>query len=130
VTNVKAHAASAATYVIVVTGLNDAKTKIQGFDAGADDYLIKPFDKIELLARVRVGLRVREMQKSLSANVNILQQAIEQSPVSTAITDAAGNIEYANARYVQTAGIPASKILGRHIATLLAFHPGVPATGV
>ena len=43
--------------VIVLTALDDVRDKVQGLDAGADDYLAKPFDTEELLARVRAALR-------------------------------------------------------------------------
>ena len=43
--------------VIMLTALDQKKNKISGLDAGADDYLVKPFDIDELLARVRAVLR-------------------------------------------------------------------------
>jgi len=43
--------------VIVLTALDDVRDKVRGLDAGADDYLAKPFDAEELLARIRAALR-------------------------------------------------------------------------
>lgn len=43
--------------VLVLTARGDAQTKLQGFRLGADDYVVKPFDPEELLARVRALLR-------------------------------------------------------------------------
>ena len=43
--------------VIVLTALDDVRDKVRGLDAGADDYLAKPFDADELLARIRAALR-------------------------------------------------------------------------
>jgi len=45
------------TPVIFLTGLGDVGQRIEGLDAGADDYLVKPFAMAELLARVRTLLR-------------------------------------------------------------------------
>lgn len=45
------------TPVIMVTAMNGINDRIDGLDAGADDYLIKPFDAGELLARIRVLVR-------------------------------------------------------------------------
>jgi DNA-binding response OmpR family regulator len=45
------------TPVLVLTSLNETDEKVAGLDAGADDYLTKPFDLQELLARVRALLR-------------------------------------------------------------------------
>jgi DNA-binding response OmpR family regulator len=45
--------------VIVISALDSVRNRIDGLDAGADDYLIKPFDGDELLARIRAALRRR-----------------------------------------------------------------------
>ncbi|MDM8564210.1 diguanylate cyclase [Candidatus Halobeggiatoa sp. HSG11] len=44
-------------YIIMLTAMADSSNKITGLDIGADDYLIKPFEIEELLARIRVGIR-------------------------------------------------------------------------
>jgi two-component system response regulator QseB len=46
-----------ATPVIIVTARDDVQNRIQGLDAGADDYIIKPFDLDEVAARMRSVLR-------------------------------------------------------------------------
>src|SRR3989344_8849656 len=43
--------------VLMLTVVSDTDTKVQAFDAGADDYLTKPFERDELLARIRALLR-------------------------------------------------------------------------
>ncbi len=48
------------TPVVVVSGLDSEDSKVKALDAGADDYLTKPFGAQELLARIRVGLRHAE----------------------------------------------------------------------
>lgn len=45
------------TPVLMVTGMNQVENKVRGFETGADDYLTKPFNRQELLARVRAILR-------------------------------------------------------------------------
>ncbi len=47
-------------YVIMLTAKSSQMDKIRGLDAGADDYMTKPFDIMELLSRVKAGLRRRE----------------------------------------------------------------------
>lgn len=63
-------------YLILLTTLNQTENVVAGLNAGADDYIVKPFDRNELLARIRVGQRVVELQASLSSHVRELQDAI------------------------------------------------------
>lgn len=51
--------------VLLLTSTGDLDSKLAGFDAGADDYLLKPVRPEELAARVRVALRIRRMQEQL-----------------------------------------------------------------
>ncbi|HEY1373370.1 MAG TPA: adenylate/guanylate cyclase domain-containing protein, partial [Candidatus Binatia bacterium] len=51
--------------VILVTAKGSQEDKVRGLDAGADDYVIKPFDSFELLARVRSMLRIKRLHDSL-----------------------------------------------------------------
>ncbi len=51
--------------VIMLTGHDDPKAKVKGLEAGASDYLIKPFDDEELVARVRVHLKLKLLQDEL-----------------------------------------------------------------
>lgn len=55
------------TWVIFVSARNDTEDIIRGLDAGADDYLCKPFDPLELLARVRAQLRIKDVTDRLAA---------------------------------------------------------------
>lgn len=50
--------------IIMLTAFGTSDNKITGFDAGADDYMVKPFDFRELLARINVFLRRSESQSS------------------------------------------------------------------
>src|SRR5262245_17611886 len=50
-------AAGMSVPVLMLTALDDVRDRITGLDSGADDYLVKPFDFHELLARVRALLR-------------------------------------------------------------------------
>ena len=51
--------------VILLTAKATQEDKVRGLDAGADDYVIKPFDAFELLARVRAMLRIKAMHDTL-----------------------------------------------------------------
>jgi sigma-B regulation protein RsbU (phosphoserine phosphatase) len=63
-------------YIIFLTALTQKGNIIQGLDAGADDYITKPFERTELLARVRAGERVIQLEKSLRQKNNELSEAL------------------------------------------------------
>jgi phosphoserine phosphatase RsbU/P len=68
----------ATPYILLLT-CRDSKTDIvKGFDAGADDYMTKPFNDNELRARVRVAERLVRTQSSLSESVAELKEALNQ----------------------------------------------------
>jgi two-component system, cell cycle response regulator len=52
-------------YILVVTANDARQDVVRGLEAGADDYLTKPFDKGELRARLRVGTRILTLQEDL-----------------------------------------------------------------
>lgn len=62
---VRADPSARSTMVILVTGRSSIDHKVQGFDAGADDYISKPFHIPELLARVRSALRLKRVTDEL-----------------------------------------------------------------
>ncbi len=55
-------------YVILLTVKGDQKEIVEGLEAGADDYVTKPFDLLELKARLRAGSRILELQEQLVAS--------------------------------------------------------------
>jgi len=65
-------------YLILLTMRVAKEDIVAGLQAGADDYLPKPFDAAELYARVEVGRRMIEKEDALAAKIEELQQALEQ----------------------------------------------------
>jgi phosphoserine phosphatase RsbU/P len=64
------------TYVILLTAREREEDIVAGLEAGADDYVIKPFHTEELRARVKVGARVVGLQRSLTERVTELEDAL------------------------------------------------------
>jgi len=65
-------------YVIMLTAKADTQDTVEALDAGADDYLAKPFDPGVLLARVRAGLRVAELQAELKRKNAELERTVKE----------------------------------------------------
>ena len=62
-------------YLIILTANTSHAEVMAAFDAGADDYIAKPFHADELLARTRAGLRLVQLQKSLLRKTQALEEA-------------------------------------------------------
>ena len=69
-------AALKSAYIILLTSRGAKEDIVQGLEAGADDYVTKPFDHGELRARVQVGTRVIGLQTALAQRVRELEEAI------------------------------------------------------
>jgi two-component system sensor histidine kinase ChiS len=102
--------------VIIVTARNRLSDLVRGFSAGANDYLVKPYLRDELLARVRTHLKLREAFVALGENSRLkeevrrrarreqhlrmvqrrLAETLNSVPVSVCAVDETGSVLYAN----------------------------------
>jgi sigma-B regulation protein RsbU (phosphoserine phosphatase) len=67
---------TAHVYVILLTARDSPGDLVAGLGAGADDYLVKPYDREELRARLNVGMRIVALQQRLEERVAELEAAI------------------------------------------------------
>jgi len=74
--DIKADPSTEDIVVIIISSLSDLDTKVRGIETGADDYLVKPVDHAELIARVRAALRKNDARQKLQAR---LETATTQS---------------------------------------------------
>lgn len=70
------------TYLILLTGKNRTEDIVQGLEAGADDYIVKPFDLHELKVRVRAGNRVVQLQEDLLAALKASEFQATHDPLT------------------------------------------------
>ena len=69
-------AAGRLLYIILLTAKGRKEDVVNGLTAGADDYIIKPFDRAELKARMNAGERILRLQAELAARVKELELAL------------------------------------------------------
>ena len=64
-------------YIILLTARGQKEDVVEGLEAGADDYITKPFDQAELRSRLRSGERILELKSSLAQKVRELEDALQ-----------------------------------------------------
>src|SRR6202043_1881238 len=79
---IRADAQREYTYVIVLSAKAEKDHVVKGLAAGADDYLTKPFDPSELLARIGVGRRIIDLHRQIDAKNKLLQDMAHTDPLT------------------------------------------------
>lgn len=99
--------------IVMLTALDDDRDKIEGLDLGADDYLTKPFNPLELVARIRAILRRR------------LRSAPAEAPASDVITVGNARIDIATRRFLVDGRDVPLRTKEFDLLAALARRPGV-----
>ena len=73
---------SAYTYLILLTSKSQREDIVEGMDAGADDYVVKPFDRHELEVRLRAGRRIVDLQTELLRAQETLREQATRDPLT------------------------------------------------
>ena len=81
--------------VVMVTALEDRQSRIAGVEAGADDFVSKPFDRVELRARIRTILKLDRFRR-ISRERDRFRRLIERSEEGYLVLDPRGRIRFAN----------------------------------
>ena len=81
--------------ILILTARTELEDRVEGLDSGADDYLVKPFERQELLARIRALLRRRPPRGSASLTVGDLRL----NPDTHEVTRGARRIELTNREF-------------------------------
>jgi len=126
----KGHPETREIPVIFMTALADTVDKVRGFDAGAVDYVTKPFQPEELLVRVRTHLTIRSLRKDLQESEERLSRIFESAMDAIVTIDAAGRIMLFNAAAEQVfrcaaadaVGAPIERFASEAFAAMLADY--------
>lgn len=117
----KADRDCAATPVIVITSSTDREEKMRALAAGAVDYIEKPVDPPDLLARVRSHVELSQARRRIKSSDAMLQAFFEHTPIGKTIAAADGRLLRVNAAFCSMLGYTASELTGRDWRTLA--HP-------
>jgi DNA-binding response OmpR family regulator len=81
--------------IIMLTALDDRESRLQGIEAGADDFISKPFDRAELRARIRTITRLNRYRRLLAERAR-LEWVVEHAQDGYLLLNEADEILYAN----------------------------------
>ncbi|KAF3890724.1 MULTISPECIES: ATP-binding protein [Nostocales] len=112
--------------IILLSARAGEESRIEGLEAGADDYLIKPFSARELLARVESNLKLAQLRQAAAQQEQALRMEVQAAKdslesVLTRIADQFLGLDrewrytYVNEQVTQVTGIPRENLLGRRI---------------
>jgi PAS domain S-box-containing protein len=111
--------------VIMLSARAGEEARVVGLQAGADDYLVKPFSARELVARVQSNLDLAEVRRragsALRESEARFRNMADHSPVMLWVTDQHGHCTYLNRRWYETTGQTPEEALG--FGWLDATHP-------
>ena len=79
---IRAESPDSYTYIILLTSMTEKEDIVKGLSSGADDYLTKPFDRGELLARIGVGRRTIELHREIDAKNKLLEEMAHTDPLT------------------------------------------------
>ncbi len=105
-------------YIILLTGRSEKSDIVQGLDAGANDFISKPYNNEELLARIRVGQRVLELQAQLAEREERYRMLVENTPDFIFSIDKNCRYTAVNQSFCQALGKEARQIIGKTQAEL------------
>ncbi len=104
--------------IIMITALKETEDRIRGLEAGADDFISKPFDRGELLARVKSLLQIK-YYRTMLAEREKFDAVIQDLSHGIVVTDGDWNIQVASRRAAELLGFDGEDLTGRRLEDVL-----------
>ena len=117
---IKSEEAYRAIPVILITSLSDIKYRIQGIEAGAEDFISKPFERAEILARIKMLLRVKSLNEELEVSRARYLSIIEDQTEFICRYLPDGRLSFVNGAYSRYYGRQHDELIGNN------FIPNIP----
>jgi PAS domain S-box-containing protein len=112
-------------YVLLLTSRDSIEDIVAGLEAGADEYLRKPFEKEELLARLNTGLRYLEMEASLKRSKGYAESILASMVDAVFVLKTDQTIQKVNAATCNLLGYAEKDLVGKTMGEFLAEDPDV-----
>ena len=96
---IRSNSETRGTKVIFITAKGSLEEKLEGFQAGANDFIVKPFSSSELLARIESHLRIDMLTRDLEISERRYRQLIEHSPDAIMLFSADEKLLFVNRRF-------------------------------
>ncbi|GAB4423511.1 MAG: response regulator [Anaerolineae bacterium] len=103
--HLRADAQLAEVPIIMLTSLDDFETRVRGLEAGADDFVSKPFNRVELLARIRTITRLNRYRRLVQERTKF-EWVVDQSKDGYLVINDQDAITYANPQARLYIGLP------------------------
>ena len=115
----RAHPETSHLPIILLSARAGEESRLEGVQAGADDYLIKPFTARELLARVQAHLEISRIRRESADRIRRSEQELrlitDYAPVSLVRFDRDGRYLYINRRHAERFGRKPEEMLGKNL---------------
>ena len=106
--------------VIIITALDERDKIVQGLEKGANDYMVKPFNMQELVARANVQFRIQELERRLRQSEEYHRALFERASDPELVLDRSGTVVQANSAAMETLDMDASALVGTPLARLIS----------
>lgn len=114
-------------FIIMLTARSETADIVAGLEAGANEYIVKPFDNMELQARLQAGRRMVDLQTNLSlamSRLHLTASVFSHASEGITITNTEGTILEVNDSFIRITGYSRDEVLGQNPRILKSGRHG------